>query len=103
MVELCEAGEAGLAEQRQMNRESERAEAGIGADIARRFLAPDVLLARRQGQYEAAAALDVGGLAGEAARHLAHEFLARREEAEIRAAEFERIAERLTFGRNDIG
>ena len=43
-----------LAEQRQVDGEGERAEAGIGADVARRLLAADVLLARRQRQHEAA-------------------------------------------------
>ena len=51
-----------------MDREGERAEAGVGADVAGRLLAADVLLARRQRQHEAALAVGIDGLAGEAAR-----------------------------------
>ena len=76
VVEPRQPGQPGFAEQRQMDREGERAQPGIGADVARRLLAADVLLARRQGQHPAAPAVGIDGLADQPARHLAHEFLA---------------------------
>ena len=78
-----------LAEQRHMDGEGERAQAGIGADVARRLLAADVLLARRQRQHEAAPPLVVDGLAGEPPRHLPHIFVAGGEEPDIGAAEIQ--------------
>ena len=62
-----------------------------------------MLLARRQGQHPAAPSLGIGGLADEPPRHLPHEFLAAREEADIGAAEIERIAKGLPLGRDDVG
>ena len=44
----------------------------------RRLLAADVLLARLQGEHEAAPAVDVGGLAGDAAGHAAQVLLGAR-------------------------
>ena len=62
-----------------------------------------MLLARRQGQHIAAPALGIHGLAAEPARHLAHMPRAGGEEAEMRAAEAHRIADRLAFRRHDVG
>ena len=59
----------------------------------------NVLLARRQGQHIAAAALRVDGLAGQPAGHLAHQLVAGGEQADIGAAEVQRIAERLALAR----
>src|SRR5262249_10574694 len=39
VVELCQARKPGFAEQRQVDREGERTEAGVGADVAGRLLA----------------------------------------------------------------
>ena len=59
-----------------MDRKGQRAETGIGADVARRLLAADVLLAGRQGQCPAAPSIGIDGLADQPSGHLAHEFLA---------------------------
>ena len=64
VVERGELAEAFLAQQRQVDREGEAAEAGIGADVARRLFAADVLFARRERQHVAAAAFGVDGFAG---------------------------------------
>ena len=92
-----------LAEQRHMDRERQRAEAGIGADVARRFLAAEVLLARREREDEAAPALGIDGLSAQAAGHLPHELLARREEADVRPAELQPHSERLAFADHNVG
>ena len=102
VVQRGEAPQAGLAEQRHVDGEGERAEAGVGADVGGRLVAADVLLAGRQRQHEAAAAFGVDGLAAEAARHLADELLARGEEADVRSAEGERVADRLAFADDDV-
>ncbi len=86
-----------------MDRERQRAEAGIGADVARRLLAANMLLARRQRQHEAAPPLGVDRLAGEPSRHLAHVLGARREQADVRAAEIQRVADRLALADGDVG
>jgi hypothetical protein len=52
-----------------------------------------VLLARRQRQHEAAAAVDIEGFAGQASRHLPHEALARGEQTHRRPAESGGVAE----------
>src|SRR5262249_9679578 len=64
---------------------------------------PDVLLAGRQGQHPTAPTVGVNGLADETSGHLADELVAAGEEAEMRAAEIERVAERLALGRDDGG
>ena len=45
MVETGQMAEADVAQQRQVDREGEGAEAGGGADVAGRLLPPDVLFA----------------------------------------------------------
>ena len=54
---------ARFAQRRQMDREGQRAESGVGADVARRLLAPDMLLAGRERQHPAALAVGVDRLA----------------------------------------
>src|SRR6266404_1696102 len=44
VVQMRQPSEPRLAEQREVDREGERAQTRIGADVARRPLAPDVLL-----------------------------------------------------------
>ena len=67
-----------------------------------RLLAADVLLAGLQGEDEAAAAVDVGRLAGDPARHPADLGLGRAEEAERRTAVVEAVAERLALADGDV-
>ena len=93
VVQRGELAQARLAEQRQMRGERQRAQARVRADIAGRLLAADMLLARGERQHEAAPAIAVERLAAKPPRHLAHEFLAGGEQAEIRAAEIEAIAD----------
>ena len=67
-----------------------------------RLLAADVLLAGRERQHEAALALRVQGLAAEPAGHLPHERLAAGEQADVGAAEVQRVADRLALGDGDV-
>src|SRR6266481_1948179 len=85
-----------------MDRERERAQTRISADVAGRPLAANVLLAGRQGQHPAAPTVGVDGLADETSWHLADELVAAGEETEIGAAEIERVAKRLAFSRDDV-
>ena len=103
MVQRREAAQARLAQQRHMDAERQRAQAGIGADVRGRPLAADVLLAGRQRQHPGAAAVGVDGLAAQAARHLAHEIGPGGEQADIGAAEVEADAEALAFAGDDVG
>ena len=66
------------------------------------LLAADVLLAGLEREDEAAAAVDVGGLARDAAGHAAQVLLGGGEEAERRAAEVEAAAERLALADGDV-
>ena len=75
----------------------------IGADVRRRLVAADMLLAGRQRQHEAAVAVRVHRLAAEAARHLADIFRLRGEETDIRPAEIQRVADRLALAHHDVG
>src|SRR5947209_967057 len=69
---------------------AEGEEALIGADVAGGFFAADVLLAGLQSEAEGAFAFEIGGLADEAAGHLAQELRLAGEEAEVGPAELER-------------
>ena len=71
---------------RQVRGGGERAERLVGADVAGRLLAADVLLARLQGEYVALAALPVAGRADQPAGHLPHRCHARRHEPDVRPA-----------------
>ena len=62
-----------------------------------------MLLASRERQHPAAAAVAVDGLADQPAGHLADVFLAGREQPDIGAAEGQRIADRLALGGDDVG
>src|SRR5581483_3792358 len=73
-------------EQREIDRGVDRRERLVRADVARRLLAPDVLLARLQRVHESARAVGVHGLPRDASGHLPHERLAAREDPEMRTA-----------------
>src|SRR6266540_6642715 len=66
-----------------------------GADVARRLLAPDVLLAGLQGHAQRRAPGAVLRNTDDAAREMALELVARREESGMRAAVAQRYAEAL--------
>ena len=61
------------AERREVDRRGERAQRLVGADVARRLVAPDVLLARAQRHHVGAPAVDVGRPPDQPAGHLADE------------------------------
>src|SRR6185295_9041502 len=86
----------------QVHDARERVQSLGGADVVSGLFAADVLLARLEGEHEAALALDVARLARDPARHLAQEPLRRREEAERRPAEVEPVAERLALADADV-
>ena len=67
----------------------------VGADVARRFLPPDMLFPRLQGQHEGTAAVHVDSLSHDSAGKLADEFLPACKIACIRASERQRKAEAL--------
>src|SRR3546814_13845112 len=76
--------------------ERQRAQTGVGADIARRLFAADMLLAGRQGQHETAFAIGIDRLAAQAAGHLPDIFRLAGEQADIGSAELKPDAERLS-------
>ncbi len=92
-----------LAQQGHVDREGQRAEPRVGADVRRRLLAADMLLARRQRQHEAALAFGIDRLAAEAPRHLADILLLAAEQPDIRPAELQPDADRLAFADDDVG
>jgi hypothetical protein len=95
---------ARLAEQRQVDREGECAEPGIGADVRGRLLAADVLLARREREHEAALAFGIDRLADERPGICRARYFCRlAKEPDIRPAERQRIADRLAFAHDDVG
>ena len=101
--QLAELAEALAAEPGEVDHRPERVQRLGGADVVGRFLAADVLLAGLQREDEAAAAVDVLGLAGDPPRHAADLRLGRAEEAEGRAAEVESVAQRLPLAEGDVG
>ena len=100
--QLAELDEPATTEPAQVDHARERVERLRGADVVGRLLAADVLLAGLQREHEAAAAVDVGRLAGDAAGHAAQVGLLRGEEAERRAAVVEPVAERLPLPHGDV-
>ena len=100
--QLAELDDPAAAEPGQVDDAGERVQRLRGADVRGRFLAADVLLARLQRQHEAAAAVDVDGLAGDPARHPAQVLLAGGEQAERGPAEVEPVAERLALADGDV-
>ena len=73
------------------------------ADVRRRLLAADVLLARLQCEAVRRTSVRVDGDADEAAGHRALEVVARREVARVRAAIADRHAEALRRADDDVG
>src|SRR5579864_5777286 len=85
-----------------MRCEGKRAQHRARADVGGRFLAPDMLLPGREGQYEAALSFRIDGLAGEPARHLADMLLAAGEQADVRSSELETHSNTLSLADDDI-
>ncbi len=86
-----------------MHQRGQRVKGVVGADVARRLLAADVLLAGLQGEHEAASSFDIDGLADEAPGDAAHELLRHGHVAEAGAAEVHGVAERLSLADDDVG
>ena len=72
------------------------------ADVRGGLLAADVLLAGLQREHEAALAVEVRGLAGDAPGHPADQRLGRREEPERGAAEVEPVPKALTLADGEV-
>ena len=73
------------------------------ADVARRFVAPDVLLAGLQSESIGRTAFGIVRNADEPAGHVAFVLIARREISGVRSAEAERHAKTLRAADGDIG
>src|SRR5215212_2214491 len=75
----------------------------VRTDIGGRFLSPDVLFARLQGQHESSLAFGIRCHPGQSPGHLPHVGLARGKEPDIGAAVSWRHAKRLSFRGDHIG
>ena len=85
-----------------MRGEGQRAKAGIGADIRGRLVATNMLFARRERQHEPAITVGVNGLAAQAPRHLAHQFLGTGEQADIGPTEIESVPDGLALAHGNV-
>ena len=74
----------------------------IGADIGGRALAPDVLLARGQGQTKGAPAVAIAGLTDQAPGHLPQMGRSGGQKAHARTAVLQRQPKALAFAHRDI-
>ena len=107
-VSLRDAGTRGGAEPRRAHEcevgcRGDGGERLVRADVARRLLTADVLLARLERVHEAASTARVLCLADDPAGHLTNQRLARSEDPEMRAAERHGNAERLSLSDRDVG
>jgi len=75
---------------------SKRAECLVAADIRGRFLPPDMLLARLEGQNEPFTAFSIDGTADDPARHFPDQIFPCCNETEVGAPERKGNAQRLT-------
>ena len=73
------------------------------ADVTRRLVAPDVLLARLQREAISGPPVGIVRNADESSRHVAFVLIARREISRVRSAEAKRNAETLRAADGDIG
>src|SRR5690606_20726242 len=86
-AELADLLEAAAAEHRRPDREGERDEAVVRADVGGRALAADVLLPGAEREHEAAPPVLIHRLPAEPARHLADVVLLAREEPDAGTAQ----------------
>ena len=93
VVERRQIAQALFPQKRQVDAESERTQAGIGADVGCRFLAANMLFARRECQHKTALPLRVDRLATQASRHLAHKLFLAGKEPDIRPAKLQANAQ----------
>src|ERR1700740_3578556 len=85
-----------------MNRSGEGTQRLVGADVRRRLLAADVLLASRKREDEAAAPFRVHGLPSQPPRHLPHVLVAGRDPPNEGSTVTGRQAKTLPLERNDV-
>ena len=74
-----------------------------GANVTRRFVAPNVLLARLQRESISGPSFRVVRNANQSSRHVAFVLIARRKKRGVRSAETERNSETLRTADCDIG
>src|SRR5438477_12188661 len=86
----------------QIDRRRQRDQSFIRANVRRRFLAANVLLARRQRQHKTAPALLVGSFANQTAGNLARILVPRGEQSDVGAAERKWHAKRLSLSDHDV-
>ena len=91
------------ADGREVDRGGQGEERLVGADVAGRLVAPDVLLARAHGHHEGALPVEVGGHPDEAPGDLADERVGRGQDPEVRPAVLRRDPERLALAGRDVG
>ena len=80
----------------------QRHQALVGANVAGRFLAPDILLARLEREHVTAFAFFIHRLAHNAARDATHIFARGAEETQVGTAKAKRHTQRLTFAGHDV-
>src|SRR2546423_55370 len=88
---------SGTSGTRRVDAPAERREGLVRRDVRRGLLAPDVLLAGREGEDIAAFARGVERLADDPARHAPNEVSACREEAVVRTAVGGEVARSLSL------
>ena len=102
VAQLGNAAQTALAHHAHIDAGGQGHQPLVGADVAGRFLAADVLLARAQGHHVSASPVLIHRLADDAPGDLAHVLAARGEEAQVRPAEAERDAQRLPLAHDDV-
>ena len=100
---LGQFAQAGLSEKGHVDCGGEGEKSFVRADIRGGLFAADMLLARREGENEAAATFGIEGLARETARELANKFIARGDHSDEGPAITWSHAQALTFHGDDIG
>ena len=86
----------------EVDRCGQREQRLVGADVAGRLVAPDVLLAGAHGHHERAPPIEVGRHPDETTGDLADERVGRGQDPEIRAAVLRGDAERLALAGGDV-
>src|SRR5581483_12195847 len=94
--------EPALAHRGEIDRRTERAVGLVRADVRGRFLAPDVLFARLQREHVRAPSRAVDRLADEPTGDAAEMRFGSRDEADVRPAVRDRVAERLRLAGADL-
>ena len=99
---LCDVAQAVRTHVGQVDRGGQRAQGVVGADVGGRLLAPDVLLAGREGEDEPAPPRGVVRCAHETPGQLADQFALARDEPDMRAAEAGWKAQLLALAHRDV-